>query len=336
MAFSISKGCSIKGISVCLPKTREDNLDLIGLTTSQKESLVNHTGIRYRYVVQNKDTNIQTLFQKAAKKVISDLKWNKDSIDIIIVISQSSSTTIPSIACKLQNALELPTSVIAFDINLGCSGFVYGLNVVFQLLKSFNNKKSRAILCCGDISSSLTEPDDLTTKPIFSDAVSATGIEYDELDERSVSYFNLETFGSGQNIICTETIGSNNWMRMNGIDVFNYSVKYVPNNINSILKFSGLIISDIEQIFLHQANELINKTLIRSIKADINLAPKTLYEYGNTASASIPLTMILHRNKLKPKNNLILLSGFGVGFSVASVILKIDTIQFSEPIFIEV
>jgi 3-oxoacyl-[acyl-carrier-protein] synthase-3 len=189
----------------------------------------------------------------------------------------------------------------------------------------------RAILCCGDVSSGLTEGGDMAVKPIFSDAVSAIGIEGSKSVE---SYYNLETFGKGQKAISLQKNETGNWMRMDGIDVFNYAVKYVPKNIKTLLdRYSSERKTPGMYVF-HQANLLINNSIMKAIGAEENAVPNSLYKYGNTASASIPLTFSL--NWGAEKSGWVLFSGFGVGFSVASALVRIDGIKIAEPEFVTI
>jgi 3-oxoacyl-[acyl-carrier-protein] synthase-3 len=329
MALSKIKGVKIKGITSVLPSNKEDNLMLPNLDLKQKEEIVKHTGIRYRHVTTKKETPIKELFKNAIHQLTKSLKWELNSVDVLIVVTQTAQTPIPSLACEIHGELDFPTTALTYDINSGCSGFVYGLHTVSQLLASLDQKYKRAILCCGDISSSLTEENDMAVKPIFSDAVSAIGLEW---DANSESYFNLETFGKGKKAISLEKNTTGNWMRMDGIDVFNYAIKYVPNNIKTLLKKYAEETKKPEMYFLHQANLLINKSIIKSIEVKESAAPNSLYDFGNTASASIPLTFSL--NWPNQKTGWVLFSGFGVGFSVASALVKIDDIKISQPQFV--
>ena len=239
MALSKINGITIRGIASALPSNKEDNLQLTNLDLNQKEELIKHTGIRFRHVVKEEKKALKWLFKKAIDELLETLDWNKNSIDVLLIVTQTTQSPIPSLACQIHGEMDFSTTALAYDINSGCSGFVYGLHTASQLISSLDQEGKRAILCCGDVSSSLTEKGDMAVKPIFSDAVSAIGLEYDGSSE---SYFNLETFGKGQKAISLEKSATGNWMRMDGIDVFNYAVKHVPNNIKTLLdKYLSLI-----------------------------------------------------------------------------------------------
>lgn len=332
MALSKIIGTEITGIATVLPLNKEDNLKLTTLDDNQKEELIKHTGIRYRHIAQDKEQqSIKVLFKTAINNILETLDWDKNSIGVLLIVTQTAQSPIPSLACQIHGELDFSTSALAYDINLGCSGFVYGLHTASQLLASLEQEGKRAILCCGDVSSSLTEAGDMAVKPIFSDAVSAIGIEGSKNAE---SYFNLETFGKGQKAISLQKNLSGSWMRMDGIDVFNYAVKCVPNNIKTLFDRYSNQKNSPQKYFFHQANLLINKSIVKALGIEQSKAPNSLYDYGNTASASIPLTFTL--NWPSNQSGWVLFSGFGVGFSVASALVYIDGIKIAQPEFINI
>ncbi len=332
MATAKISGTRIVGIvSVVAPNTT-DNLSSAQLPESTRDSLVHHTGIRYRKHA-DQDSTINDYFGFAIKELIKQLKWDLASIDALICVTQTPQLSIPSVACQLHGELAFTQATLAFDINSGCSGFVYGLHAVSSLLASIDKPKKRAIMCCGDLSSTLTHPTDLSVIPIFSDAVSAIAVEVDNSDKEITGYFNLETAGSGQHAIAlTPHEDGKKYMTLNGIDVYNYSVSMVPNNILQLLSFADKKVDFPDYYFLHQANKLINDSICKKIAVPFEKAPSTLYDYGNTASASIPLTINTAWKKEQSSNKWVLLSGFGVGFSVASCLLKFDPDICNKPL----
>ncbi len=317
MPLTTVDGLFIKQIINILPKKKEDNLKDLLLNEGDKQRLINQIGIRYRYTQQRGD-QVKTAFESAVKKACENLEWELNEIDILIVVTQTNMALIPAMACRLQGDLKMSSSCMALDLNLGCSGFVYGLQTMASLLNSIQKKKPKGILCCGDFSTLLTEDSDQSTRPIFSDGVSAAAIELEQASS-ATSYFNLETFGEGQDAICTEKINAKRWMRMNGLDVFGYSVNFVPQNIKTLIEFSSQDKEAIDYYIFHQANKIINDAIKDSLDVPTDKVPSSLYQYGNTSSASIPITLgtIEDHNEL----NTYLFSGFGVGFSVGSALL---------------
>lgn len=335
MALFQSIGIQVKGIINLVPKNVEDNQTLGLISEEERVALIKHTGIRYRRVNPNNEIGVKDYFNVGVERLLKKLNWEKNSIDILICVTQTPKVAIPSVACQIHGDLELESNTMCYDINSGCSGFVYGLQTVSQLLSGVEGEISRAILCCGDISTSLTDPNDRSVRPIFSDAVSVIGIEKSASSE-TTGYYNLETIGKGQNAIRTEVNNEGkSFMRLNGIDVFNYSVSYVPKNIDKLIAFSGKEITDADTYVFHQANKLINDSISKKLNLEDLKVFSTLYEFGNTASASIPLTLGVGWNKVEKKSNWILVCGFGVGFSIASALIYFDPIFCLPPEEIE-
>lgn len=336
MALFKTRGTKIVGLISIVPKNKEDNLTLKHINENERNQLVFHTGIRYRRKVDSNETVVKDLFQDAITRLLDKLKWEKSTIDILICVTQTSKISIPSTSCQLHGDMGFLENTLCYDINSGCSGFVYGLHTVSTLLSSIEKKYSRAIICCGDVSSSLIDPADPSVQPIFSDAVSAIAIELQEDITSVTGYFNLQTDGSGQKAIClSNDKGGNSYMTLNGIDVFNYSVQLVPNNIRSLFTFADKTWDFPDLFVFHQANKIINDSISRNLKLAREKVPSTLYEYGNTASASIPLTLGKAWNSGIKKSGWVMISGFGVGFSVASAIIQFDPIFCEDPIEIE-
>jgi 3-oxoacyl-[acyl-carrier-protein] synthase-3 len=319
MALTKHRGVKIKGIVNVIPELTEDNLQLTIINKEERVKLVEHTGIRYRRI---SSLPVKNLFARGIKEAMELTGWNYDEIDVLICVTQTPELSLPSIACQLHGDLGLKQQTICYDINSGCSGYVYGFHTVASILSSISKDKPRALLCCGDVSTHLLSPEDTSTRPIFSDAISVTAIEYNANDNNITARFNLETMGSGQSAIYAELNAQNNKiMRLNGIDVFAYSVKYVPQNIETLIK-SAEMPDEMPSLYVfHQANKLINDAISKKLKLTSDMVPHTLEIYGNTASASIPITLCSRLNEM---NNWILLSGFGVGFSVASVLVKVS------------
>lgn len=324
MALTKHTGSEIVGIVSVVPKETEDNLELDLLTVEERQALVNHTGIRFRRVAPEK-TTIRDLFERSVQLLLEKTGWEKDSIDVLICVTQSPEMVIPSVSCRLHGDLELSGHTMCFDINSGCSGFVYGLNVISGLLSGIASKNGRAILCCGDLSTHLISSSDKSVRPIFSDGVSAIAVERLSGAAEITGYYNLETDGKGQHAIEIQPTGNDSGtMRLNGIDVFGYSVKLVPRNIRELLSFSGHSMDFPDLFVFHQANKLINESIRRQLSVAGEKVPYSISEYGNTASASIPLTLGTIWKKHRPESGWILISGFGVGFSAASALIRFN------------
>ncbi len=335
--FSINN-INIAAISATVPKNIEDNLAYPHVTEKEKQQFIDTVGIRYRRVVSD-ETTAADLCILSAEKVLSELNWNKEDISILVFVSQTPDYKIPFNASGIQHKLGLSKSCISFDINLGCSGYVYGLSVVGSMLSSMQSGK--ALLLVGDCSSSCISSSDKSVAMLFSDAGSATALEFTK--GKSIQ-FNLQTDGSEHDAIIIPAGGmkmpssssslivddiepgisrNKEQMILDGMKIFNFTLREVPKNMLDLLQYTNRGIDDIDFFYLHQANLLMNESVRKKLKIDASKVPYSLYKYGNTSSASIPVTISLNNNTIA-KTRKCLLSGFGVGLSWGSCILDLS------------
>ena len=196
MALFSVPNIKIAGISACVPKTSVSNLEYENISLKERELLIKTTGIKERRVADNGVTT-SDLCYKAAKKLIEELHWEKEEIEILIFVSQSRDYFLPATAIILQDKLGLPKTTIALDISLGCSGYVNGLSVIASLMTTSKIKKG--LLMVGDISTFSLNPKDKSTYPLFGDAGTVTALEYDT--KANDLQFNLQSDGSGHETI---------------------------------------------------------------------------------------------------------------------------------------
>lgn len=343
----------ITGLSACVPKAKALTSEYTYITENERLLFEKNTGISERRVAPAHLTTSDFCFH-SAEKLIKELNWNKSEIDCLIFVSQSPDYFLPATSILLQNRLGLNKTVMAFDINLGCSGYVYGLSVLASLMQSGQMKKG--LLLAGDKSTLSTNFEDKSTFPLFGDAGTATAIEYDEKAEPI--FFNLQSDGSGEEAIKIPHGGSRysvqpdtfeikeiepgvkrskRHLQLDGIEIFNFALREVAPNTHQLFQFSGVAPEQIDYFVFHQANLMINESVRKKLKiTDKQKVPYSIQKFGNTSSASIPLTMVTElKNELSNKNNTLLLSGFGVGFSWASCILKTKSLICNDLIEIE-
>jgi 3-oxoacyl-[acyl-carrier-protein] synthase-3 len=305
----------LAGLVSALPAQIEANKDLadrFGTETIAK--IIAATGIERRPVARAE--TVGGLGTLAARQLLARLDWAPDTIDLIVVVTQTPDHPMPATACLMQNALGLPKHAAAFDLAMGCSGFVYGLSVVGSLLAT--GAAERALLVTGDITSHLIGPDDRSLAPLFGDAVSVTALEADGTGKMT---FDLGTDGSGAPYLGCHAGGTVEpgpaRLFMDGTQVMAFSLKQVRPSIQRVMAQAGQEIAGVDHVVLHQANAMMLKTLGQKIGATPEQLVVALKDYGNTSSASIPLALTeclgggVGRKKL-------LLSGFGVGWSWAS------------------
>jgi 3-oxoacyl-[acyl-carrier-protein] synthase-3 len=340
-SFSIND-IAIKGISACVPKNEEHNENYPHVSNEEIQKFMEATGVKHRRIA-DANTCTTDLCIAAAEKLISELKWDKTEIDVLVFVSQTADYILPVSAAILQDRLQLSKECIAFDIPLGCSGYVYGLSVVASMLKATGLKKG--ILLAGDTSSKTLSLSDKSTAPLFGDAGSATALEF---SENSMLQFNLGTDGSGYNAIIIPDGGSRNkttidslnikrygdgvernkcQLSLDGMDVFSFGITQGPKTVNTLLNHFNLNKDNIDYYLFHQANLMMNKMIAKKLKLPTEKVPYSLENFGNTSSATIPLTIVTEiRNQVATQKQKLLMCGFGVGLSWGTVYTETENI----------
>lgn len=313
-AFSLSAP-RLAGLVSALPAHVEENADLAGrFGTEAITKIIAATGIERRPIAQTE--TVGTLGTVAARRLIDGLDWAPETIGLIVVVTQTPDYPMPATACLMQRTLGLGPGTAAFDLAMGCSGFVYGLSVVASMLAGGAAK--RALLVTGDITSRLIGADDRSLAPLFGDAVSVAALEAGDGDAK-IS-FDLGTDGTGAPYLTCRTGGTVEpgppRLFMDGTQVMAFSLKQVRPSIERVLAEAGRTIAEADHVVLHQANAMMLKTLGQKIGATPEQLVVAVKDYGNTSSASIPLALGQCLTGAGPKR--LLLSGFGVGWSWGS------------------
>lgn len=345
-AFSVNN-VAIRGISCCVPKNTERNIDLDILTEEEIQKFIEVTGVEERRIVTNKVCT-SDLCCEAAEKLVNDLSWNKEEIEILVFVSQTADYTLPVSAAILQDRLGLSTNCIAFDVPLGCSGYVYGLSIIAGMMKACGLKKG--LLLAGDTSSKLLSKTDKSTVPLFGDGGSATAFEFDEKAESIL--FDLGTDGSGYKAIIVNDGGSRNRVNadslvyqtispgierngcqliLDGMDVFGFGISQAPKTVNKLIDTFEIDKNNIDHFVFHQANLMMNKMIVKKLKLPIEKVPYSLKEFGNTSSATIPLTIVTQlQSALQNKVQNLIVCGFGVGLSWGTAKITLDNVMISD------
>ncbi|MFM7014756.1 MAG: ketoacyl-ACP synthase III [Bacteroidota bacterium] len=332
------------GLSAAVPKTKKINSENILYTKEEIEKFTQATGVS-EFRIADKFTTTSDLGFVAASNLINEMKIDKNEIDVLIFVSQTPDyLNVPNTAPILQNKLGIPSSCIAFDIPLGCSGFVYGLSVLATFLQNSTLKKG--LLICGDTPSKTINIEDKSSAMLFGDAASAVILER-TVDDVSMS-FNLGTDGSGYKAIIINEGGFRNPFNadslkvinygegikrngcelvLEGMDVFGFGISQAPKTVNELFEFANISKENVDFAFFHQANFKMNEMIRKKLKLEVEKVPYSLKKYGNTSSASIPLTMVTElKNQLEKEKFNILLCGFGVGLSWGTCFLETNKI----------
>lgn len=266
----------------------------------------------------------------AAKNLEEKGAYTPEEIGVLINVTQHPDYRTPSTACVLQKRLGLEKSCIAFDVNLGCSGFVYGVNVAAALLHASNAKK--ALVLVGDTLARGRKDyrgewkRASNTSLLFGDATAAVLLEKSEGQSICAA---LMTDGGGFKALAVPYGG---WKHPEGpesypgddIAVFNFTISEVPDLLKSFMAETGTEIEDYDALVLHQANMMIMKQIARKVKMPMDKVPVSLDRFGNTSGASVPLTIVdKYGASNEGKTLKLLTSGYGVGLSWGVVSFEI-------------
>lgn len=347
MAFATINNVSIKGISACVPAHVEENLTLPVFKEGEAERVIAQTGIERKHTVEN-GTTVTDLCAAAFEKLIAELGWSRDSIEILILVSSAGDYITPPSANVLHGRLGLSEDCLCYDIRQGCPGWVVGMSTISSLMMTGNYR--RAILLCGDSSTIMKSPYDKETRPLFGDAGTATALEYDE--EAMPMYFQHGSRGKDFRAIMAHDgglrhpvtakslefveLGENISRRpidsmMNGMDVFSFALSVAPKSVQSLMEKYHLSDEDVDCYLFHQANMYLNEKIRKKMKLDAAKVPYSLKDFGNTGPATIPLTLVTQcRDMYAGGHRNTLACAFGVGLAWASMYFQTDKIVCPE------
>lgn len=285
------------------------------------------TGINTRYISDQYETALD-LGLRAANKILTNNENLRAEIDVLIFVTQSPDYALPASACILQEKLNLKTNCMAFDVNQGCSGFIYGMALSSSLITA--GLANKVLLVCADTYSKYIAPDDRTCRPIFSDGAAATLIASSV--EPQIGPFELGTDGKGALNLIVENGGARQRSRgaiqdqklfMDGAKVFMFSMSAVPKCVENLLHKTKKSLSDIDLFVFHQASKLVLDNIIRHLSIPAERVYCNYSRIGNTVSASIPIALkdALDDGALK-HGDLVMVVGFGVGYSWGASLLR--------------
>lgn len=335
----------IKAVSACVPQKVMYNKDLTNLISAEEmEKTIESVGIRERRYADDGVTS-SDLCQKAAEQLFEDNQIDKSTIDALIFVSQTSDYHQPATAPLLQHKLGLPTSTLCFDVNLACSGFVYGLSIAYAYasMQGVNN----VLLLVGETMSKTVSQHDKVSTPLFGDAGTATLVSKGDFPE---AVFSLHSDGAGSDVIKMQYGGYRNpscakgsvaitdeegnvrtgeQFFMDGMAVFNFGMKVEPKDIKFLLGECGMTIDDVDLLIYHQANKFMTDFFSKRLKISQDKTPYCLEKFGNTSSASIPLTIVSELKDKYPNRKKVIVSGFGAGLSWATAMIDLTQCNIS-------
>jgi 3-oxoacyl-[acyl-carrier-protein] synthase-3 len=303
------------------------------------------TGIAQRRLA-DEGTCASDFCYAAADRLIKAMKIDRGEIDALIFTTQAPDYRMPATGIVLQHRLGLPNTTLAFDLPLGCSGFVYGLSIAFNLC---NQPQFNQVLILDGESKSRPKTDKAMSL-LFSDGGTATLIR--KTDRRNPTYLSLHSDGSRWQALHTPAGGCRNptsletlkmkkredgsikddeYSTMDGAAVFEFTITDVPRDIKNTVKRAQTTFEDVDYVVYHQANKFITDHFSKKLKIPRDKIIYSLHKFGNTSSFSIPLTIVSELNtQLNGTKKKLLMSGFGVGLSWGTVITEFDNCTICE------
>lgn len=341
------RGLKIAAIGTCLPKSTFHIASYEQQYGSDIKRIMESTGVKeVRIAEDDLCTSDYCVF--AAQQLLKSLNIAANDVDGIVFVSQTPDYILPATSVIMQDRLGLPKGAVAFDINYGCSGYVYGLFQAALLVSS--GSCSRVLLCAGDTQLKLVHELDKANRMVLGDGFSVTLIERGEEE----LCFNMKSDGSGHEHIivpsggfrrphtaetCIAKPDGDGNMRseensyMNGFEIMSFAIREVPKLLRETLEYVGWEKESVGTFALHQANRFMLQYLSKRAKLPLENVPISIEKTGNTASASIPLMFSLEAGRLRREGKLdrVVACGFGVGLSWGAVTMNLAKTKIFEP-----
>lgn len=339
---------SIKGISACVPPKVEENLSLpIYSSKEEAEKVIATTGVERRHLVSDGITASDLCLQ-SANKLLHDLCWEKKSIDAVCFVTQTPDYINHPNSFIIHNKLNLKEDCLCLDLYHGCPGWIMGLQTLSSLLSQAGGGIKRALLLVGDNVTLNSVPYyDREKRPLHGDCGTAAALEYNSQapdvffdtgtrseDGKSLIIpeggsrhpFTLEEYKDYLDLLKGNTKPSDS--DMDGMSVFSFGISVPPKSIRRLCDVNDIDLSKVDKVILHQANAFMLKKIIKKLKVvDSSKVPMSLKNYGNTTSASIPLTIVSEcGNDYSSKKLKTICSAFGTGLSWATCYFETDSI----------
>jgi 3-oxoacyl-[acyl-carrier-protein] synthase III len=320
---------NIAGIACAVPEKIEKITDYINeLGEEDINKFTETTGIRERRCVTGNQTTSDMCFV-AAEQLMKEKQIDKESIDALIFLTQSPDYLQPATSHVLHKRLGLSKDCLVFDVNLGCSGYVYGLYLASTMLQGGSIK--RILFLAGEMTVNNPE-NSIKDVILFGNAGTATLIERGNTEIKCLlkangeGYTSLINPGGGMRNPIRDNYNKETAYHMDGADVFGFTITEVPKAFKEFFELYDGNINDYDYCVLHQANLLILKQLARKLKLPLEKMPISIDRYANTSSASIPLGIVdLCEREKVPETIKLITSGFGVGLSWGVVSFEVES-----------
>ena len=345
MAFLKIDNVSIRGMAGCVPKNIEENINLPFYSPDEAARVIEEIGIVQKHIAPAEIT-VADLCYEAALKLIEKLGWEKDSIDLLALCTQTPDYINQPTSFLVHEKLGLPQSTMCLDFFHGCPGWVVSLSSISSLVSTGCIK--RAVLLDGDEVTKWLFANNREERPLFGDAGTATALEFDPYAKPF--FFNIGTlseegkslinpYGGIRNPYTMETmkytldcragkVPKEKWVKvMDSMDVFSFAITKIPKAMKNLCSEFDIDLDNIDKLVLHQANKFMIENIAKRMKIPMEKVPLGLRNYGNTTSASIPMAIITECQQQVTKGaqrNLV--CGFGTGLSWGAAYFEINKI----------
>lgn len=309
----------LAGTGSKLPSKVLTNDDLARIVDTSDEWISQRTGIKQRRIVDENE-NLVSLSYEAAKEALKESKIEGKDLGLIVVGTSTPDKRFPNTACEIQALLGV-SECVGIDVSAACSGFVYALSVAYSMMNTLDIKN--ALVVGGDVLSRELDWSDRSTCVLFGDGAGAAVLKKEDGESGFIS-FDIGSDGGKGAALYDNAYGEDRFIKMDGQEVFKFTIRTVPLSIENAIKKAGVTKEDINLFILHQANLRILEAVSKKLDIPMEKLPHNLENTGNTSGGSIPILLdeVIKKGMAK-KGDLILLCGFGAGLTWGSCVLKL-------------
>lgn len=316
----------ICGINTVVPGNRVNNMASYAAQFGEKKlkRQIRMTGMEERFVAKEGVTS-SLLCIEAANQLLDELEWERNTVRALLYVTETPDYVLPSTSFMIQEQLGIGEDCVVYDINLGCSGWIVGMQTISSIMRGIESEEGkpvRALLLTGSISTSHVAADDFATAMLFGDAGAATALELSAQDE-GFRYMQ-KSDGTGYRHIFMESLKGS--VQMNGPAVFEFTINQVVDSIRKFMEHFRIQDENVDFYVFHQAQKFIVDNMVELLGCPSEKVISSYSSYGNTAAAAIPLTICLHKDTLQEKDRVSMMAaGFGVGLSWGAFTFELDT-----------
>lgn len=318
----------IAAIASHLPERVLGNAELVARHGFEPAFLEGKLGIKQRHIA-GAEESVSDMAVAAAERLFASTGFDRGQIGLVVLCTQNPDYRLPTTADLVQDRLKLPSTTAAFDINQGCSGYIYGLAIATSMMRAHGI--GAGLLITAEAYSKVMSEADRNTTPLFGDGAAATLLLPGAPGR--IGRFTFGSDGSGARDLIVRAGGSRHpamacagegALHMNGRAIFNFMMRRVPADVAACLAANGLCGEDIDLFVFHQASRFMLETLAREMHVDLARVPVVMEQFGNTVSSTIPMAIEKLGGIAGLAGKRLLLSGFGVGLSWGSTVLHIE------------